>query len=88
MDEDKFMIFFRKRIEPFIAVAVLILLGILLFQVMQGNELREEISQSCGWGEEDFHCFCEKSEAMAIKNKLENPYGDKFNGVVNVPLDK
>lgn len=74
MNTDQFLIFFRKRIEPFIALGVLILLIILYVQVSQGNELRTEISQNCGWGEDDFKCFCEKSEAMVIKNKMDDIY--------------
>ena len=62
----------RKRIEPFIALGVLILLLILAYQLHTGNNLREEISQTCGWGEEDYRCFCEKSEAIAIMNKMNN----------------
>ncbi len=88
MDEEKLIVFFKKRIEPFIAVAVLVLLLILCFQLYQGNNLRTEISQSCGWGEEDFHCFCEKSEAMAIKNRLENNGVDKFSELINASMDR
>lgn len=72
MNFDKFVLFFRKYIEPFIALGVLIILVLLYIQVTEGNELREEISQTCGWGEEDYRCFCEKSEAMSIKNKMDN----------------
>ncbi len=72
MNYDKFLIFFKRRIEPFIALAVLILLIVLVVQLVNGNELRKEISQNCGWGEEDYRCFCEKSEAMVIKNKIDN----------------
>ena len=79
MNYDQFIIFFRRRIEPFMVVGVLIVLVLIFVQVYNGNELREEISQNCGWGEEDFRCFCEKSEALEIKNKmynLENNDGD------------
>lgn len=72
MDMDKFTIFFRKRIEPFIALAVLIVLIILALQLRSGLELREEISQNCGWEDEDYKCFCEKSEALRIKNMVDN----------------
>lgn len=74
MDTDRFLTLFRKRVEPFIALGVLILLLILCVQLYNGNELREEISQNCGWGGEDFRCFCEKSEAMAIKAKMDNNF--------------
>ena len=35
------------------------------------KELKQEISQNCGWGEEDYYCYCEKSKAMEIKNKMD-----------------
>lgn len=68
----EYAVFFRKRIEPFIALGVLIIMIILCVQLYNGNELRTEISQNCGWEYEDYRCFCEKSEALAIKNKMEN----------------
>lgn len=72
MNYDKFLPFFRRYIEPFIALGILIILVTLSVQLYNGNELREEISQNCGWGEEDYRCFCEKSEAMEVKNRMDN----------------
>ncbi len=66
-----FATFFKKRIEPFIALGILIILLILAVQLYNGVELRKEISQNCGWEDENYRCFCEKSEAMAIKNKID-----------------
>lgn len=74
MDFDNYVLFFRKKIEPFIAIGILITLIILLTNVYNGNELRKEISQNCGWGEDDYRCFCEKSKAMEIKNIIENDF--------------
>lgn len=74
------ILFFRKRIEPFIALGVLILLLILSYQLYTGNNLREEISQNCGWEEEDYKCFCEKSEAIGIMNKMNNNITIDLNG--------
>ena len=71
MEFGGFTVFFKKKIEPFIALAVLILLIILAFQIIKGNELREEISENCGWGEEDYRCFCKKSEALFILSEME-----------------
>ena len=45
----EFAVFFKKRIEPFIALGVLIVLIILAVQLYQGQQLREEINQNCGW---------------------------------------
>ncbi len=67
-----FTIFFKKRIEPFIAIGVLIIVIIICFQLYNGLQLREEINQNCGWEDENYRCFCEKSEAMAIKNIIDN----------------
>jgi len=66
---------FKQVLEnamPFIAVGIfimLIILGILLFRE-QG--LKKEISKNCGWGEEDYACYCEKGLALEIKNKMES----------------
>lgn len=40
-------------------------------QLYNFNKLQKEISINCGWGEEDHYCYCEKSEAMMIKNKMQ-----------------
>ena len=69
-----FTTFFKKRIEPFIALAVLIMLVILAFQVNHGIKLREEINENCGWEDEDFKCFCEKTKAMEIMDKINNNF--------------
>lgn len=71
-----------KKIEPFIAIGVLIMLLIVGVLLYQDNQLKKEISRECGWGEDDYYCFCEKSEAMEIKNK----FGDL--NISNVELDK
>lgn len=65
-----FATFFKKRIEPFIALAVLIVLIILAFQLYSGNKLRIEISQNCGWEDENYRCFCKKSDALFIQNTI------------------
>ncbi len=60
-----------KRVEPFIAISIfimLIFLGTLLFKEQQ---LKKEISENCGWGEDDYYCYCERSDAMKVKNKAE-----------------
>ena len=88
MDTDKFLIFFRKRIEPFIALGVLILLIILAVQLNNGNNLRTETSEKCGWENEDYRCFCEKSEAMAIKNKIDNNFSFDIGEVEYVQMDR
>lgn len=87
MEEDKYINFFRKKVEPFIALGILIILIILAYQLYEGNNLRIEISQSCGWEDEDFQCFCEKSEALAIKSKIDNAFNFNVGEVENVQVD-
>ncbi len=67
-----FATFFKKRIEPFIAIGIIIVLIIISTQLYNGIQLRKEINQNCGWEDENYRCFCEKSEAMAIKTKIDN----------------
>lgn len=68
---------FARKIEPFIAVAVIVLLIILALLLYKDNQLKKEISINCGWGEEDYKCYCEKSDIAFIENKLKG--GLNFN---------
>ena len=45
----------------------------------QDHKIKERIELNCGWGEDNYYCYCEKSEAMEIKNKIENKGLDKLN---------
>lgn len=87
MDYDKFVLFFRKYIEPFAALGVLIILFLLYMQLSTGNELREEISQNCGWGDEEYSCFCEKSKAMEIQRQMYN-FDISVEEVLYVQMDR
>lgn len=62
----------------------LCIIALLLFGYMflfQDRELKQEISQNCGWEGEDYQCYCEKNEALAIKNKLQTP------GTIDFPVN-
>jgi len=88
MDTDKILLFFRKRIEPFIALGVIIMLIFIATQLYHGNNLRTEISQNCGWEGKDYRCFCEKEEAMAIKAKMDNNFTLNLGDIQNVQVDR
>ena len=60
-----------NKIEPFIAIFILITLIFLSIQLYEDHKLKKEISINCGFGEEDYYCYCEKSKATEIKNLLE-----------------
>ena len=81
--EDKPFVKFYKQhqkgvhaIEGLLIVLLLVGLNVLAFQ---NSKLNQEISVNCGWGEEDYECFCEKSDAIALKNKMEDEFD--FEGV-------
>ena len=78
------MVITFKKLEPFIAIGILIMLIIVGVLLYQDNQLKKEISKNCGWGEEDYLCYCEYSNINAIQNKL-NGGGINFS---DVKLDK
>lgn len=87
MDFD-FLVFWKKYGDPVVAISILIFIIFSVIMIIQDRELKKEINQNCGWAEEDYKCFCEKSEAIAIENKMKlgglNPLnisGLNFNNV-------
>lgn len=81
--ESSFWKWWKEYGKHFEALAIIILLISVWFVYSQNNKLSVEIKQNCGWGDEDYFCFCEKSEAMELKNKASSP-----GGFLNVTLDK
>jgi len=73
-----------KKLEPFIAIAVLLMLIVMGILLYQDNQLKKEISKNCGWGGEDYMCYCEHSDIAVIQNKIN---GGVLN-FTNVKLDK
>ena len=74
------MEFYKKVLEPFVAVAVLIMVVILVGKLRTYNNLQEEIAVNCGWAEEQARCYCEKSSVIAWENEMKN-------GVVDIDLN-
>lgn len=63
MDDDynRMIKFYKKRIEPFIAILILAFVITGCYVVYEDNQLKKDISKSCGWETEDYICYCEKS---------------------------
>ena len=65
-----------KRHDKFIhfieGVAIIFIISMLWFSLHNSNILQEEISENCGWEGEDYECYCQKDDAIALKNTLEN----------------
>ena len=56
---------------PFIAIGIFIMLIVIGTLLFREQNLKQEISENCGWGKDDYFCYCEKSAAMELKNKAE-----------------
>jgi len=74
LKDNPIWIFWKKYGEHFTAPLILIALVILAFQLHDNNLLKKQINKNCGWGEQDYECYCEKSEAIRIKNLLKGNF--------------
>jgi len=68
---------YGQHIVAFIVVVLLLASAIGLYT---HNKLQEEINENCGWGEDDYYCFCEKSTAMEMRNNIDD-------GIITINLD-
>ena len=84
-DNDEVISFYKKRIEPFVAIFILAFLIVGCILLYQDNQLKKEISKNCGWEKEDYKCYCEKSFIDDIGLRINNDVGG-FN--LNVPMDR
>ncbi len=64
--------FWHKHNQTITSISIIIFIVFAVFMINGDRALKEEINENCGWGEEDYKCYCEKSEAIAIKNKMES----------------
>jgi hypothetical protein len=68
---DEFLIFFRKYIEPYLAVGILIFLIISSSLLVKEYNQRKHIAETCGWADEDTRCFCQRSDVIRMENELK-----------------
>jgi len=84
-DNENEVIKFFKKIEPLIALGILITLIITGFLLYQDNELKKEIGENCGyetkWGGV---CYCDEETVMSKKIEWEE-YNNE-GGYLNVSL--
>jgi hypothetical protein len=66
-EQEEIINFYKKRIEPFMAIFVLTFLIVGCVLLYQDNQFKKEISKNCGWGEEDYKCYCEKKYISSIE---------------------
>lgn len=67
-----FQEFWHRYHQTITSISIIIFLIFAVVMIKQDRALKEEINENCGWGEDDYQCFCEKSEAIGIRNKMEN----------------
>ena len=58
--------FYKKWIEPFMAIFIIALLGTIVFLLVQESSKTKEINEKCGWGDEKFKCYCQKDDVEKI----------------------
>ena len=83
IEDSKFYIFYNRhrKILHFIeGVLIIFIISMLWISLNTSNKLQEEISENCGWGKEDYQCYCQKEDALALKSELE---GRELNVTIN-----
>jgi hypothetical protein len=52
-----------KRIEPFIAISIFIMLLMLVFGLYNHINLQKEIKENCGYSTNEYYCICYDSDS-------------------------
>lgn len=76
MRYDDIVVIYKRYVEPFIAIFVLI--GLLYSCVMlyQNYQAKQDIALECGWTDEDVRCTCERSKVIAAENRMRDEFGE------------
>ena len=74
--------FYKKKIEPFVAIFILTFLIIGCVLLWQDNQLKKEISNNCGWEDENYKCYCEKEFIDDIELNIDGV------NIQNVQVDR
>lgn len=83
-NHNEIIMFYKKRIEPFMAIFIIALLITGLVLLYQDNKLKKEISKSCGYETEKYICYCEKNDIDNFKLKQQELYDGGYDP--DVPL--
>ena len=65
-----FRTFWKKYGEPVVGISIIIFFifaGTMMYKDLQ---IKKEIENNCGWEKEDYRCYCQKAEVIAIENQL------------------
>ena len=75
--------FWHKYGQSITSISIILFIVFSVGMMKKELALKKEISENCGWGEDDYYCYCEKSEAVRVKNKVQD---ELIFGVENVKL--
>jgi hypothetical protein len=62
-----FQEFWHKYNQTITSVSIIIFLVFAVTMIIKDHNLKLEINDNCGWGEEDYECYCKKDTVNAIK---------------------
>lgn len=71
-NNDEIIKFYNKRIKPFVAIFILAFLITSCYLLYQEVKLKEEISENCGFVNEDYRCYCDKEKVEDIERIIES----------------
>ena len=80
-----FLEWWNKYGNFIVGISILIFVVVGWTAMYQDVQRKKAIEENCGWGDEDYYCYCEKSAASEIKNKLES--GGIDLGDLNISYD-
>jgi len=85
MEDNKSWVYYKRKIEPYIAVGILVSLIMLAGLLWQDNKLKAVIGEECGWEDEHFRCYCEKVDVLGIEELILGTLNTtRFNNVTLV----
>lgn len=76
---------YKRYVEPFIAIFVLLGLIYACFMLKENYQAKRNIAEECGWNDGDVRCWCEKSQVIAAENRIHGELGEV---IINVSLDE
>ncbi|MFW6129911.1 MAG: hypothetical protein ACOC56_01930 [Atribacterota bacterium] len=92
MDEqtnEQIILFYKKRIEPFMAIFIAALLITGLVLLWKDNQLKEEIKENCGYETKNYVCYCEKDIVDEARGRINlSKINSGLEENKNVKLDK
>ena len=68
----KFIMKHKVFLQVVEGICIITKISMLWISLHRSNVLQEEISENCGWGKEDYECYCQKDSALTLKHELEN----------------